>query len=448
MSPQRDDGSADRHDGVGSIGDPSRTSRFRRMLVSSREAITPLGWLVIALTGLGLFAGAGVRWVEGWFFAILGGILLLLALPFLLGSRAYRTAIEVGTGRVTAGGELRVGVRIVNTSRRPQLPAIAELPVGDALRELVIPGLGGGGTIELPIEFATERRGVVPVGPLTVARQDPLGLLRREVRWREWHLVHVHPRTVALPPHSAGLVRDLEGQASRRLSDADLSFHAVREYAPGDAVRHIHWKSTAKTGALMVRQYEESQTARVAVLFDARSEEYADPEEFELAVSIAASLSVQAVRERRERFIVSSGARRGALRQNDWPPGASHGRGRPWPRRAGAEGFTELPSLEREQLLDAWAELGPDPDGLPIEAFARRLADSRRALSIVALITGSVPSLSRIRQAVSAFPPDVAVLALRADLLAPPRAQRIDRLTLLTVGALEDVPGLMMRGIR
>ena len=49
-----------------------------------------------------------------------------------------------------------------------------------------------------------------------------------------------------------------------------MSFHAIREYAPGDSRRQIHWKSTAKTGQLMVRQYEESRRSRMAVVLVGR----------------------------------------------------------------------------------------------------------------------------------------------------------------------------------
>ncbi len=385
-------------------------------------AITPLGRLLLALLALGLVVGFAMHWVEGWFAAVLSAVLLLAAIPFMLGARAYRTAILLRRGRVVAGGEIEIGIEVANASGRVQLPAIAELPLGDGLREVVVPTLGGGSAVELPVTMRADRRGLVRVGPLTLARQDPLGLLRREIRWREWHLVHVHPRTVALPPGSAGLVRDLEGQASRRLSDADLSFHAIREYVPGDAVRHIHWKATAKTGALMVRQYEESQTARLAVLFDAGIGEYASDEEFELGVGVAASFSVQAVREGRERFVAASGLR-------------------------AADGIDELPSSRADQLLDAWAELAAAEGGMPIEALARGLAESRRPLSIVVLVTGSRPELGRIRRAASAFAADVRVLAVRVDELAEPRVQRIGGLTLLTIGTLDDLPGMLLRGI-
>lgn len=400
--------------------------RVNRRFRATTRTITPLGWFVLAVALTGTVAGAVAGWIEAWFVASLAVLLLLIALPFLLGSRAYRTALSVSRANVVAGGEVHLAVEVQNAAARPQLPAVIELPVGDALRELTVPMLGQHQGTVLSVAVPAQKRGVITAGPLTVARQDPLGLLRREMTWRDVHHVHVHPRTVRLPPTSAGLVRDLEGQSSRRLTDSDLSFHAVREYVPGDAMRHIHWKSTAKTGQLMVRQYDESQTARLAVLFDARREEYASDDEFELAVSIAASVSVQAVREGRERFVASA-----------WTPGKL---------RPSIDGLEELSSRDPVRMLDSWSELGFATEGLPIEVLARSLAHSTRDLSIVVLVTGSVPELDRLRRAAISFPPDVNVLAIRAELLADPAAQRIDSLTVATIGALSDLPQLMIRG--
>jgi len=393
------------------------------------RAVTPTGWYVVAVVACGLVFGSLWGWIEAWYVAVIGGALLVLALPFLFGGRAYRVRIDPGSGSVVAGDELRADVEVSNTSVRPQLPAVAELAITavhsrgeadtEALVEIAIPLLGARESVSLPVSVPARDRGVLRLGPTTVTRRDPLGLLRRELSWRERHLVHVHPRTVGLPPHSAGLIRDLEGQASRRLTDADLSFHAVREYVPGDAVRHVHWKATAKTGTLMVRQYEESQAARIALLFDARPDEYAGGEEFELGVSVAASLSAQAVRGGREHFVAAS--RRGT-------------------------GLGELPSRNQTELLDSWAELEPVEGATRLEALAQGLASSRRSLSIVVLVTGSRPDLNRIRRASISFPPDVRVLAVRCSLLAEPRVQRIEPLLLCTVGALEDLPGLMLRG--
>lgn len=99
--------------------------------------------------------------------------------------------------------------------------------------------------------------------------------------WTAREQVIVHPRTIAIPSTSTGLVRDLEGQATTDLSPADIAFHAIREYMPGDDPRTIHWKSTAKSGALMVRQFEDTRRSHLVVALGIARGEFADDEEFE-----------------------------------------------------------------------------------------------------------------------------------------------------------------------
>ena len=424
--------------GARMTGAPSRRTRVRRWWRRTRvrterrvrrvtQTVTAPGWFVILATLGAAIAGLGSGWVEAAFVAVVGAVLIVTAIPFLAGNRAYLIRIRLDRDRVVVGDDVTAVIEVENGSARPALPATADLPVGEALRELAIPVIGPRGIAQLPVEIAAPARGVFEVGPITLSRRDPLGLLHREAKWRDRHLVHVHPRTVTLPPGSAGLVRDLEGAASRRLTDADLSFHAVREYAHGDARRNIHWKSTAKTGVLMVRQYEESQTARTAILFDAVRAGYASSAEFELGVSVAASLSLQAVHEGRERFIASQ-----------WSPGRV---------RPSVDGLEELPAQTAPLLLDAWAELAhADEEARSIDALTRQLARSRRPLSVVFAVTGSAAGTAQLRRAATAFDAGVAVVAIRCDLLADPQAQRADACTLLTVGMLSDLPRLLLRG--
>ncbi|MFA9277586.1 MAG: DUF58 domain-containing protein, partial [Rhodoluna sp.] len=109
---------------------------------------------------------------------------------------------------------------------------------------------------------------------------------------------------------STGFVRDLEGNPTRDLTDSDLSFHALREYVPGDDRRNIHWKSTAKTGQFMVRQFEQTRRSHLMIALDTEPEVFATDEEFELAVSAAASLGVRAIRDTRDlSVLVSADAR-------------------------------------------------------------------------------------------------------------------------------------------
>ena len=89
---------------------------------------------------------------------------------------------------------------------------------------------------------------------------------------------------------------------------SDVAFHALREYQPGDERRYIHWKSTAKTGTFMVRQFEETRRSHLVVALTLATGDYASEEEFELAVSVAGSLGVRAIRDGRTVSVVVSDA--------------------------------------------------------------------------------------------------------------------------------------------
>lgn len=141
--------------------------------------------------------------------------------------------------------------------------------------------------------LAAERRGVLQVGPATGRRTDPLGLFRREARWARPGTLYVRPRMVALESFGSGAVRDLEGVPSSQISMNDLAFHALREYVPGDDLRHVQWRSSARAGRLHVRQYHDTRRSDALVVVDDSAASYAEPDDFELALSIAASVLVR-----------------------------------------------------------------------------------------------------------------------------------------------------------
>ena len=102
-----------------------------------------------------------------------------------------------------------------------------------------------------------------PVGPASTVQGDPLGIVRRTLRWTDVTELFVHPRTISLESLGAGLLRDLEGETTQEMSMSDLAFHALREYQPGDDRRYIHWRSSAKAGRLLVRQFLDTRRSHL-----------------------------------------------------------------------------------------------------------------------------------------------------------------------------------------
>jgi uncharacterized protein (DUF58 family) len=304
---------------------------------------------------------------------------------------------------------------------------LLDIPVGEGLVEAHIPLLRADAEHREHITIAATRRGVIPVGPMTISRGDPLGILRREQAWPEVQTIYVHPVTTPIPSTSAGLMRDLEGAATSKIVDSDLAFHAIRDYLPGDSRRHVHWKSTAKTGQLMVRQYEETRRSRIAVVLDLDAARYTSDDEFELAVSAAASLALQAVRDGREVLITTS------AEIPEHSLGIVHS-------------IRELPTLTPRAMLDGMSELDASVLVMPLEQVARMTAQSSPHVSMVFAVTGSLQPVERLRATAVAFPSDVAVIAVRCEPGAEPTLRSARELRVVTIGMLHDLGQLMARG--
>lgn len=389
--------------------------------------VRPAGVLVALAATAGLGLGIVFGWVEWMVAGAIAALLILMAVPFLFGARSYDVALTLTHERIVAGQSVAGEIVVRNQGRSAALPGRIDIPVGAGLVEFGVPLLRPGHTISQPLDIPDLARGIVTVGPATTVRSDPIGLLRREHAFEDVHTLYVHPRTTAVPSTSAGLIRDLEGNPTRRLVDADMSFHAIREYAPGDSRRQIHWKSTAKTGQLMVRQYEESRRSRMAVVLAIAEAEYADADEFELAVSCAASLGLRAVRDARDLDIVVGSE----------VPRVVRGRLR---------AVQHLPAVSPRVLLDGFSGLQRLESTMPVADVCRLAAEASARLSIAFVVVGSRVSLTQLRQAALGFPADTAVVAVRCDERAHPRIQSLSGLTVMTVGTIDDLSGLLLRG--
>lgn len=395
------------------------------------STITPAGWLLV-----GLVAGGAVGWavfglVEAAVVAVTAAVLLAVSVPFLLASAGLHVRLELDRDRVVAGSEVGASLHVHNPTARISPPGIVDIPVGAGLVEAELPLLLGRAEHVEPVRIAAPRRGVIEVGPMTIVRGDPIGILRRAVSWPQVERIHVHPVVVAIPSTSAGAIRDVDGVATTRIIDEDLEFHGFREYVAGDSPRHVHWKSTAKADRLMVRQYEETRRATIAVLLDVRAGEYGEQpgaaEAFELAVSAAASLAAQGLRDGREvRFITDAGVGERGLRRTT--------------------SIRALPTRDRVSLLDATCSLAVAPDAQPIEDVARMAAEAYPATTLAFTVTGPRIDIDRVRRTAFALPLGARSVTVRCEPEAEPTMRAAGSMTLITIGRLGDLGRLIARG--
>lgn len=400
-----------------------------RTVTAVGDTVTPGGWLLVGAAVLGLGLGLPLGWIEFVVAGLVALVLLLCAVPFLFSARAYDVALGLAHDRVVAGGEASASLRVENVGSGVALPGRVDVPIGVGLIDVPIPLLRKGAVHEEDLSIPALRRGVLDVGPARAVRGDPLGILRREVTWEDVHTLYVHPVTTSIPSTATGFVKDLEGNPSSLVVDADISFHAIREYAPGDSQRQIHWKSTAKTGTLMVRQYEESRRSRMVIVLASGEDEYANDEEFELAVSAAGSLGVRGIRDGRDVSIVVGG---------EVPEFA---------RRA-VRTSRDLATVTARTLLDDLAGIEKTERVSPLGDVASLAVEGHGDVSIGFLVCGSTPTLRMLQHAALAFPADVGVAALVCDPTAEPGYRTLGSTSIVTIGLLEDLRHILARSAK
>ena len=379
----------------------------------SRTPVSGFGAAVLALAvGLG-YLGHTRGWIE---LTVPAGALaaaLVAGLLLSVGRSTYEVDLEMSDHRVTVGDRAVGRIVVRNVSRRRLLPARIELPVGKGSADFPLPSLGPGGAHEELFAIPTTRRAVVTVGPVRSVRGDPLGMIRRRLQWTGGIDLYVHPKLVSLNGAASGVLKDLEGQATRVISDSDLSFHALRDYVAGDDRRHIHWRSTARMNRLMVRQFEDTRRTHTVLAMSTDPDDYADADEFEIAVATLASIGMQAIRDERELTVLAGGGR----------------------LRAGTAG----------RLLDDVAALEAAPGLHDSTELGRWVAHDVPDATVAILIAGSVPSMSDLRASAMHIPAAVRTLILVVEAGSDGEAATHDRLSLARIGSLMDLPGILRR---
>jgi hypothetical protein len=211
---------------------------------------------------------------------LLRAAVFLVALPLaalaIVSRSRYRLACvrSLAPPRVEAGHVSTVQLQLDNVSR---------LPSGVLLMEDALPYTLGGrprfvldkveprGVRQVTYPVRSEVRGRYRVGPLSVRLTDPFGLCELARSFASSDELVVTPVLFPLP--AARLGGDWTGggdAASRSVAVSGSDDAATREYRHGDDLRKVHWKSTARTGELMVRREEQPFQSRATLLLDSR----------------------------------------------------------------------------------------------------------------------------------------------------------------------------------
>lgn len=295
--------------------------------------ITPAGWLAAA--GLSVTALLGLDTTLSAAYQIFAFLFCLLLLAFVsmffvrIPVDAVRSMPRFGS----AGETFTYHLHVQNTSRRPQRtlalievlqdprPSFEEFlstpEPGEEKRNwydrtygyyrwewlidrnrqaspsmIEVPPLSPRGSAEIKIQLTPRRRGYLRFVSTTFMAPDPFGIFRRFRSLPLPQSILILPRRYPLPDIDfPGLMKYQQGGVTLASAVGESEeFVSLRDYRPGDPLRHIHWKSWAKTGEPIVKEFQDEFFVRHALVLDTFSP-LAHSDVFEEAVSVAASFA-------------------------------------------------------------------------------------------------------------------------------------------------------------
>lgn len=229
------------------------------------------------------------------------GVLPVLAAWWLSRSRHDLTLQRrVSPSQVAVGQTATVDLVLTNRGEQAagtllldeQVPYVLGTPP-----RFLLEGVERGAEHERHFSYAvrSDVRGQFEIGPARMRVGDPFGLVELGLVFSSTVRLTVTPQVVPLPVIPLGGARSGSGdQRPRAFTTGSAEDVTVREYRRGDDLRRVHWRSSARTGELMVRREEQPWHSRATVFLDTRAQAHRGlgaASSLEAAVSAAASLA-------------------------------------------------------------------------------------------------------------------------------------------------------------
>jgi len=269
--------------------------------------------LVILILLVSMFTAFGTGF---WLlFRLVYIIAIAVPLAWLLvwwNTRDIEADVDRKTARAQVGQEAQEVIEVRNRSFLPkvwlEVEDPSDLPGHRSKRVVIIPPRRSRNWI---VNTPLRRRGLFDWGPLRITASDPFGIFRRTRLIGGQQQILVYPPVVELP-HFQAPPANLpgEGRFRRRTHYVTPNASGVREYAPGDAFNRIHWKSTARTGEMMVKTFELDPASDIWVILDLERRVNAghdDESTEEYGVRVAASVARHYIIENRPVGMITFG---------------------------------------------------------------------------------------------------------------------------------------------
>jgi uncharacterized protein (DUF58 family) len=239
------------------------------------RAATPKLGAYAGLAALALLAGLATRRPE---LVVIAAPFTLIAAMGLLSLRQPAIAVrcDIERERTLEDDEVGVTLALSATTGAERVEVLLELPpelaVADGHNPQVV-HLGDGGQRELSYRLACKRWGAFRIGRVYVRTYDLFGLFRHEFVVDRRQPLKVYPTEQAV----RNLLRPLEtqvftGHHVARQKGEGIEFADLREFVPGDRIRHVNWRASARRGELWVNEYHAERNADVVIFLDSFAE--------------------------------------------------------------------------------------------------------------------------------------------------------------------------------
>lgn len=295
----------------------SRHSSANNGHQNRRYVITPVGWTVISLTSASALAYPWTHWHELLVTAVTGILMLVSSVALSLSPSRCQVTLKPESRQLAIQDVGRIVLTASNPHQINTLATEAIVTIDNRQYHCAIPSLLKNAAHRAAIDIVPQRRGLIHAGPILLRSEDPMGLLHRFRSISAHATITVSPRTIPLPPliHD----RDSDGLDTRITGIGSDDFHDLRAYSQGDDPRHMHWKATARTGQLITRQYVTGNSPATVLILDSETSHYRDEDEFELAVSVLASIGAAMLMQQREHpvIICTSNSIRNTISRHD-----------------------------------------------------------------------------------------------------------------------------------
>ena len=271
--------------------------------------ITAKGAGVLA-AAVGIYLLARLSQV-GWLYLVdsvfWGALVLALVMPWLgvVFISAHRSASPADRtksgGRLSEGDQVDITVSLKNRLFYPRffhsIKFASELSgPGDDQKRFFVAQLPGSGTLQLDTASEAYMRGLHHLGPVMLESSAPFGLFRRRRKLTERQPMLVLPRVY--PLNRLMLVDGQDSQAANaRISRSGLEPAGSRPYVPGDSPRMVHWRNTARSGRMMVKETEDETDQTLHIMFDSSDVKGEGRDtNFEYAIKLAATVANYALK--------------------------------------------------------------------------------------------------------------------------------------------------------